>query len=114
LIQPGEARCAQETLVEVERQVKAACLGVAQTVKDLQTNSGVKDAFTQHWIDKLIDRSRAMQKSQPQRPIAEIQDELMKWISEKKTAVYNPFLTLIGEGASQLRTALYLFHLHRL
>jgi hypothetical protein len=98
LIQPGRARCAQETLTEVERQVKAACLGIAQTVKDLQTNSGVKDAFTQHWIDELINRSRDMQKNQPQRPVAEIQDELMTWISTKKAAVYNPFLTLIGKG----------------
>jgi len=78
--------------------VKAACLGVAQTVKDLQTNSGVKDAFTQHWIDELIERSRTMQKSQPQRPLAEIQDKLMTWISTNKAAVYNPFLTLIGNG----------------
>jgi len=77
--------------------VKAACLGVAQTVKDLQTNSGVKDMFTQHWIDELIECSCAMQKSQPQHPLTDIQDELMKWIAEKKTAVYNPFLTLIGK-----------------
>lgn len=78
--------------------MKAACLGVAQTVKDLQTNTGIKDTFTQHWIDELIERSRTMQKHQPQRPVAEIQDELMKWISENKAAVYNPFLTLVGMG----------------
>jgi hypothetical protein len=78
--------------------VKAACLGVAQTVKDLQTNSGVKDAFTQHWIDKLIEHSCAMQKSQPQCTMADIEGELMKWIEENKTAVYNPFLTLIGKS----------------
>jgi len=85
-----------------------ACLGVAQTVKDLQTNSGVKDAFTQHWIDELIERSRTMQKCQPQRPVAEIQDELMKWIAENKAAVYNPFLTLIGM-ANLIYTGLYIY-----
>jgi hypothetical protein len=52
--------------------MKAACLGISQTVKDLQTNSGVKDAFTQHWIDELIKCSWAMQKVQPQCPIAQI------------------------------------------
>jgi len=107
-LQPGQPRCAQDTLAEVERQVKAACLGVAQTVKDLQTNSGVKDAFTQHWIDELIERSRAMQKSQPQQPVAEIQDELMSWISEKKAAVYNPFLTLIGEDVLILLCCIFI------
>src|ERR1700678_244178 len=109
VLQPGQPRCAQETLAEVERQVKAACLGVAQTVKDLQTNSGVKDVFTQHWIDELIERSRAMQKSQPQRPIAEIQDELMLWNSEKKAAVYNPFLTLIGEDVLHNSAVLHIY-----
>jgi hypothetical protein len=108
-MQPGKARCAKETLAKVEQQVKAACLGVAQTVKDLQTNSGVKDAFTQHWIDELIERSRAMQKSQPQRPLPDIQNELMKWIDEKKTAVYNPFLTLIGKCVHIFKLLCYVY-----
>jgi len=41
----------------VEEQVQAACLGVAQEVKDLQMKTGIKDAFTQHWIDKLISKA---------------------------------------------------------
>jgi len=41
----------------VEEQVQVACLGVAQEVKDLQTKTGVKDAFAQHWIDELISKA---------------------------------------------------------
>ena len=88
--------------------MKAACLGVAQTVKDLQTNSGVKDAFTQHWIDELIKCSQAMQKGQLQHPVAQIQDKLMAWISTKKAAVYNPFLTLIEKGCLDCTVVLYI------
>lgn len=85
---------------EVEKQVKVACLGVAQSVKDLQTDSGIKDAFTQHWIDQLIERSRIMQKSQPKRPVNEIQAELMRWVDEKKSTIFNPFLTIKGAIAT--------------
>jgi hypothetical protein len=35
-----------------------------------------------------------------QRPVAEIQDELMKWVLENKAVVYNPFLTLVGFDVS--------------
>jgi hypothetical protein len=94
-MQPGQARCTQETLTEVEKQVKTACLGIAQTVKDLQTNSGGQRCI---YTTLVIKHSWAMQKVQPQRPVAQIQDELMAWISMKKAAVYNPFLTLFGKG----------------
>ena len=81
----------------VEKQVEIACLGVAQTVKDLQTKTGVKDAFTQYWIDQLIERARAIQKDQPERTAADIQAELMDWVAERQDKIYNPFLTMEGE-----------------
>jgi len=80
----------------VEEQVRAACLGVAQTVKDLQTSTGVKDAFTQYWIDELIVRARSMQKLQPTRPPHDIQTELMTWVEANKLAIYNSFLMMPG------------------
>lgn len=80
----------------MEAQVRAACLGVAQEVKDLQTKTGVKDAFTQHWIDELIAKSRSIQKLQPSRSPHEIQAELMEWVDANKPAIYNSFLTMPG------------------
>jgi len=84
----------------VEEQVHAACLGVAQTVENMQTATGVKDAFTQHWIDDLIERSRNLRKAHPERSATDIQEELMAWVLENKDAVYNPFLTLKGDDAN--------------
>ena len=80
----------------MEEQVRAACLGVAQEVKDLQTKTGIKDAFTQHWIDELIAKARSMQKLQPSRSPHEIQAELMAWVDANKSAIYNSFLTMPG------------------
>jgi len=83
-------------LYEVEKQVKVACLGVAQSVKTLQTETGVKDSFTQSWLEELIDRSRKLQKEFPNRSPTDIQHELMEWVDTNKSLIYNPFLTAKG------------------
>jgi len=83
-----------DILAEVEKQLATACLGITSNVNTLQTNSGIKDAFTQHWVDDLILRSRELQQlgNTPDK----IQAELKKWIDEKRGLVLNPFLTLEG------------------
>jgi hypothetical protein len=96
LLKPGEARTSEKTLQHVEAQVQMACLGVAERVKELQTSTGIKDAFTQHWIDELLDRARDLKKQYPQRTTTDIQMELMNWVDENKDNVYNSFLTLEG------------------
>ena len=96
IFQPGEARTSEKTLRHVEAQVQIACLGVAERVKELQTSTGIKDTFTQHWIEELIDRARDLKKQYPQRTAADIQMELMNWVDENKDNVYNSFLTLEG------------------
>ena len=62
----------EETLAEVKTQVKLSCLGVAAHVKERQTASGVKDAYTQYWIEQLIEHAKTMQKEQPGRDPASI------------------------------------------
>lgn len=71
-------------------------MGVAQCVKDLQTKTGIKDAFTQYWIDQLIECARSIQKNHPERAVADIQAELMDWVVKNREAIYNPFLTMEG------------------
>ncbi|KAF8162732.1 hypothetical protein B0H34DRAFT_763800 [Crassisporium funariophilum] len=93
---PGEARTSEKNLQHVEAQVWAACLGIAERVKELQTSTGIKDAFTQHWIEELLDRARDLKKQYPQRTSADIQMELMNWVDGNKDNVYNSFLTLEG------------------
>ena len=43
-------------------QLATACLGNTSKVNTLQTNSGIKDAFTQPWIEDLILRSRDLRR----------------------------------------------------
>jgi len=73
-----------------------ACLGIAQHVKYCQTATGIKDAYTQYWIDDLIKRARTMQENKLQCSSASIQVELIEWAKENQDRIYSKFLTLKG------------------
>ena len=72
-------------------------MGNAQNVSSQQTQNGIKDAYTQYWIDHLIDRARNTQRTHPNRTKDDIQKELLSWVQEHKNDIYNPFLTLKGK-----------------
>lgn len=93
-MQPGPARASKETLQLVEEQVQAACLGIAQTIENMQMATGVKDPFTQYWIEDLIEWAQNLQKANPACSAIDIQEELMAWVLANKDMVYNSFLTL--------------------
>lgn len=100
LLQAGAPRSSEDTFAQVEKQVHAACSGVAQTVRDMQTSTGVKDAYTQYWIDDLIGRSRQLQRAKPDRALSDIRAELLKWVDDNKEKIYNPFLLMKGFDVS--------------
>lgn len=76
--------------------MEAACTGVAKTVADAQTDTGVKDAYTQYWIDAMIEKARILQQNKPQSSVGEIQAELVQWCRDHQDVIYNSFLTLDG------------------
>lgn len=80
----------------LKTQLSLACRGVEKTVKDMQTATGTKDAYTQHWIDTLIARARQMKKADKNRSDQAIEAELMQWILEHEHEIYSGFLTLKG------------------
>ncbi|KAJ7140471.1 hypothetical protein C8R43DRAFT_1131421 [Mycena crocata] len=92
----GEPRSKEYILEELEKQVKLACSGVAQHAKDTQAETGVKDTYTQFWINELISRFRNMKKDEPTRSVADIQAELIQWTVENRDKIYGPFLTMKG------------------
>lgn len=83
-------------LDEVQKQVSLACRGVEKHVKLRQRESGVKDAYTQFWIDDLIKRARAKKIEQPELSEDDIQADLMTWVHANTDIIYNPFFTLPG------------------
>ncbi|KAJ3517709.1 hypothetical protein NLJ89_g342 [Agrocybe chaxingu] len=89
LFEAGVARSAEGILLDVKSQVELACLGIAQNVQNQQTKNGIKDAYTQFWIDDLIARARILRKNHPERTALEIQAELLTWF--KTIAQVNVF-----------------------
>ncbi|KAJ7652787.1 hypothetical protein DFH06DRAFT_1134240 [Mycena polygramma] len=96
LFEPGVPRTKEGILSELEKQVKLACSGVAQHVKNAQTDTGVKDMYTQYWIDQLIGRFKEMKKDDPSRSDADITAELVAWTEAAKDQIYSGFLTMKG------------------
>lgn len=52
-----------ETLQEIDVQLDLAALGVADRVKERQTQTGIKDPIAQIWIDQLILRGRELDRA---------------------------------------------------
>ncbi|KAJ7364499.1 hypothetical protein DFH08DRAFT_920925 [Mycena albidolilacea] len=96
LFEAGVPRTKEQIIQELEKQVKLACSGVIKPVKDLQTKTGVKDVYTQFWIDGIIARFKEMRKDEPNRSVEEIQEELVQWTVENRDNIYSGFLTMKG------------------
>ncbi|KAJ7450480.1 hypothetical protein B0H11DRAFT_2161827 [Mycena galericulata] len=101
MFEAGIPRTAAETLEELHKQVELACLGVKAAVEARQTDTGVKDAYTNHWIDDLLRRSRELKKGDPDLDSAEIVTQLMDWVKANESTIYNPFLSMPGFDAAK-------------
>ncbi|KAJ6619620.1 hypothetical protein B0H10DRAFT_1946670 [Mycena sp. CBHHK59/15] len=96
LFEPGIPRTKEKIILELEKQVKIACTGVASHVKDAQTQTGVKDVYTEFWIDDLISRFKQMKQADPNRSEQHIQAELVQWVHDNQDNIYSAFLTTKG------------------
>lgn len=97
LLKAGVPRTKEKILAELEKQVKLACSGVAKPVKDSQTATGVKDMYTQYWIDDLLSRFKEMKTAEPDRSTQDIQAELIQWAVDNRDKIYSAFMTTKGE-----------------
>ncbi|KAJ6615957.1 hypothetical protein B0H10DRAFT_2164767 [Mycena sp. CBHHK59/15] len=96
LFEAGVPHTKEKIVAELEKQVKLACAGVAKPVKDSQTKTGVKDMYTQYWIDFLLSRFKELKKDEPDRDEKEIQAELVQWALDNRDKIYSAFLTMKG------------------
>ncbi|KAJ7692327.1 hypothetical protein B0H16DRAFT_1851861 [Mycena metata] len=96
LFQPGTPRTKERIITELKKQVKLACSGVASKIKESQTETGVKDMYTQHWIDDLIARFKELKREDAARTNEDIQAELVQWTLDNEDQIYSGFLTMKG------------------
>ncbi|KAJ6619148.1 hypothetical protein B0H10DRAFT_1744510, partial [Mycena sp. CBHHK59/15] len=96
LFEPGEPRTKEHTLTELKKQVELACGAVSKRVQELQTQTGVKDVYTQYWIEVILARAAEMRRQDPDASEAAIKSELIQWMRDNEEKLYSPFLTLTG------------------
>ncbi|KAL7280675.1 hypothetical protein ACG7TL_005614 [Trametes sanguinea] len=101
LFLPGTHRSKESVLNAVREQVRLACLGVEKAVRTQQTETGVKDQYTEPAIIELIKRAREEKRTNPGRAVEDIQRDLLSWVDSNLDAVYNPFLTMPGLDPTQ-------------
>ncbi|KAF7342693.1 hypothetical protein MSAN_02027200 [Mycena sanguinolenta] len=94
-LRPVYPRTKEFILQELRKQVKLACSGVLKPIKDLQTETGVKDPYTQFYIDELLSRFKEMKKD-PNLTVRDIESQLTQWTVDNQDKIYSPFLTLKG------------------
>ncbi|KAJ7820467.1 hypothetical protein B0H14DRAFT_3735670 [Mycena olivaceomarginata] len=87
LFAPGVARSKEKIVTELNKQVKLACAGVAKHVEDAQRTTGVKDAYTQHWIEYLLEQYK-QKKAEGQRP-KDIESQLVQWTLNNEDKIYS-------------------------
>jgi hypothetical protein len=63
-------------LKHIDAQLAEACKGREKPVKDLQTNTGIKDAYTQYWIDFMIREFERIRIANPSMPVWDIEEQL--------------------------------------
>lgn len=93
LFEPQHARSLEKMKEAIGEQLKVACTGDAKEVAKLQTDSGIKDAFTQVWIEKILVRFCEL-KAVAGCVITDITTELLKWVNDSGDEMYSSFLAL--------------------
>lgn len=64
----------------------------------MQRDSGIKDAYTQHWINHILAQFKEKKEQTPNRSNADIKKELIQWTLDNEDKIYSGFLTLQGSS----------------
>ncbi|KAF9644917.1 hypothetical protein BDM02DRAFT_3157045 [Thelephora ganbajun] len=99
LFSPGEPRCSCEIIESLRKQLKLACSGVKARVTKEQSMTGIKDGYTQYWIDQLLGRAQAMKNEGVD--AVKIEQELTNWVEDNESVVTNKIFTVKGFDPTQ-------------
>lgn len=90
-------RTADTTLSEIKAQLTAAMTGVKAPVDKRQTQTGIKDALAQYWIEKLIDEARKLRQGPGKLTQAQTVAQLDVWLKAQTDQAFNPLFAMPGK-----------------
>ncbi|KAH6905394.1 hypothetical protein BKA70DRAFT_1387014 [Coprinopsis sp. MPI-PUGE-AT-0042] len=100
LFKSGDLRSVSYVKDQLRKQLETAATGVGSHVTNLQTDTGVKDKITEHWIAILIEKARAMREEKEMTP-EEVKPLIIKWLDEQPEDKMNPLLSFEGLDPTQ-------------
>ncbi|KAF7352112.1 hypothetical protein MVEN_01174200 [Mycena venus] len=75
----------------VQQQIKLACEGNETALKKSYTATGIKDKYTEHWINDILSQfKKAVDNGKSK---AQATNELKQWTKDHADVIYSPFLT---------------------
>jgi hypothetical protein len=97
----GAARDAAKIRKNLEEQLQLSMPGDPKAVTEYQRATGTKDKITQHWIDILLSKAKAMKAENRRRKQDDIASELKTWLDAQPGDKMNPLLDIVGLDPSQ-------------
>ncbi|KAJ7878139.1 hypothetical protein B0H14DRAFT_2567404 [Mycena olivaceomarginata] len=86
----GPGNCARKSTPSPsqKKQVELACEGVSKRIQELQTQTGVKDVYTQYWIEQILARAAEMRQQEPDVSETTIKSELIQRTRDNEEKLY--------------------------
>ncbi|KAJ6580335.1 hypothetical protein B0H10DRAFT_2179659 [Mycena sp. CBHHK59/15] len=99
---PGVPRSKEKTVADLEQQLKRAINGAPSAVDTMATDTGSKDKYFQHFVDKLQTASTKLKEEQKMKPADgtlskadEVKAMLHRLRDEMPENVFNPVLSIL-------------------
>ncbi|KAJ7223043.1 hypothetical protein GGX14DRAFT_626835 [Mycena pura] len=90
----GELRSKSVILQTVQKQIKLACEGDEAELKKTYTASGIKDKYTEYWINDILSQFKKEVEKGASKDTVSV--ALKQWVKDNNDDIYSPFLTTDG------------------
>ncbi|KAJ7165453.1 hypothetical protein C8R43DRAFT_878421 [Mycena crocata] len=95
----GEPRTLQNVFETVKHQIQLACEGNEAELKKSYTATGIKDKYTEYWINDILSQfKKAMGRGEDKQAVTEA---LKMWVKDHSDDIYSAFLTTDGLDPSR-------------
>ncbi|KAJ7792328.1 hypothetical protein B0H13DRAFT_1935744 [Mycena leptocephala] len=87
----GEPRSKATILETVQKMIELACEGNETELKKMYTASGIKDKYTEYWINDILSQFKKQVDSGVSKET--VTEALKKWVEDNRKTIYSAFLT---------------------
>ncbi|KAK6997334.1 hypothetical protein R3P38DRAFT_2563581 [Favolaschia claudopus] len=94
LFSSGDPRTQNSVFETVQQQIELACEGNESELKKNYTATGVKDKYTEHWVNDILSQFKKAVESGKDKDV--VTAELKQWVKDHSDDIYSAFLTTDG------------------